>query len=362
MDVVDALDLLARVPSVLVFLTALTVVAECASIAGVFDFLSTRFVALARGRIALVWVFFMTTAVLVTAFLSLDTTAVLMTSAAVVVARRLDRPVALFAFPTLWIANMASLWLPTSNLTNLLARDILPHPNALGFVARAWPVALTTALVPLLVAVFVWRSSLRGTASSPAQAARPPSPHDGVLPAVGTLVGLMCGAILVVEPALAASVAAIACVAVIAVRRRGALAEIEVPWRSLAITSALFVTVAIVHGFGVLRPALGSLEDAPAWTLTALGAIIANGVNNLPAYLALEPATHGQMHRVLALLVGVNVASGITWWGSVATLLWRDRLRRAGVRISWATHVRLTGLATLITTLAAVAELDLVSH
>lgn len=362
MDVDAALELLARVPSVLVFLAALTVVAECASIAGLFDLLGTKVVALARGRIALVWVLFMTTAVLVTAFLSLDTTAVLMTTAAVVVARRLDRPVALFAFPTLWIANMASLWLPVSNLTNLLARDVLPHPNALGFLEEAWPVALTTTLVPLLVAAVVWRASLRGTAVAPAESTPPQPAQDGVLPAVGTLVACMCVSILLVEPAVAASVAALLCVAVIAMRRRSTLAEIEIPWRSLAITSALFVTVALVHGSGVLRPALGSLGDAPAWTLTAAGALVANGLNNLPAYLALEPAAHGETDRVLALLVGVNVASGITWWGSVATLLWRDRIRRAGVRIRWGTHLRLTGLATLVTTLAAAGVLELVSR
>ncbi|WP_346029832.1 ArsB/NhaD family transporter [Dermacoccus barathri] len=183
-----------------------------------------------------------------------------------------------------------------------------------------------------------------------------------MLPAVGTLVACMCVSILLVEPAVAASVAALLCVAVIAMRRRSTLAEIEIPWRSLAITSVLFVTMALVHGSAVLRPALGSLGDAPAWTLTAAGALVANGLNNLPAYLALEPAAHGETDRVLALLVGVNVASGITWWGSVATLLWRDRLRRAGVRIRWGTHLRLTGLATLVTTLAAAGVLELVSR
>ncbi|KGN41727.1 hypothetical protein [Knoellia aerolata] len=35
----------------------------------------------------------------------------------------------------------------------------------------------------------------------------------------------------------------------------------------------------------------------------------------------------------MALLVGVNVGSIVTLRGSLATLLWRDRCRRAGLRV-----------------------------
>lgn len=353
-----ALDLLARVPAVLIFLAALTIVAECASIAGLFDVVADRVVTVARGRVLVVWLLFMATAAVVTAFLSLDTTAVLMTSAAVVVARRVERPVAAFAFPTLWIANMASMWLPVSNLTNLLARDVRPHPDALSFVAESWPVALTTTLVPLLVAAAIWPTHLSGRAPAPSEPT--PARRDATRDAMATIVVGMCVAILVVEPALAASAAAIACVGVLGVRRRGSLREIELPWRSLGITAALFAVVAAVHGSGLLEPALDEMGREPAWALTLTGGLLANGINNLPAYLALEPASHGESRRLLALLVGVNVASGLTWWGSVATLLWRERLRRAGVQPSWGRHLRLSGVATVFTTAAALGVLHLV--
>lgn len=359
-----ALDLLARIPAVLVFLGALTIVAECASLAGLFDVVGEAVVRVSRGRVVVVWLLFMAVAVLVTAFLSLDTTAVLMTSAAIVVARRVERPVSLFAFPTLWVANMASMWLPVSNLTNLLARDVLPHPNALGFLAESWPVALTTTLVPLGCAGVIWRKDLAGSVmpgqkTSETSTTRSTAPRTGLLAPVALIVGGMCLAILIVEPAVAASVAAALCVVVIAIRRREALQDIEVPWRSLLITSALFCTVALVHGSGVLRPALDELGGAPAWMLTLVGGLTANGLNNLPAYLALEPAAHGESLRLFALLVGVNVASSVTWWGSVATLLWKDRLRRASIRPSWGTHLRLTGVVCVLTTIAALGALEL---
>ncbi|MCQ8115681.1 hypothetical protein NP565_24235, partial [Vibrio parahaemolyticus] len=64
-------------------------------------------------------------ATVATAFLSLDTTAVLLTPVVVsmAVARKLD-PLP-FAFVTVVLANTASLVLPVSNLTNLLASEAL---------------------------------------------------------------------------------------------------------------------------------------------------------------------------------------------------------------------------------------------
>ena len=60
-------------------------------------------------------------AVTSTAVLSLDTTAVLVTPVVLALARQLGLDVALFAYTAVWLANTASLFLPVSNLTNLLA-------------------------------------------------------------------------------------------------------------------------------------------------------------------------------------------------------------------------------------------------
>lgn len=372
----DALQLLERVPSVLVFLFSLTIVAECADATGVFQVFGRTVVRASRGRVVTIWLFHVALSALVTAFLSLDTTAVLMTSAAVVLARSVARPTAMFAFPTLWLANMGSLWLPVSNLTNLLAHDVMPVRSAAGYAQRAWPLALTATVVPLCAAALVWRRDLAGR--SPAPAPTPAlSPREAAPGAAATcgsppvaraswarrsvtvVVLLMCVAILVVEPAVAAAGAAAACLVALAVFERPCLRRIELPWRSLTVTIGLFAAVAAVHGSGVLRPMLDELAHASPAVLAVAAALTANATNNLPTYLALEPAARGDVTRLLALLVGVNVASGITWWGSVATLLWRDRLRRAGEIVTWRRHLALTGAVTLVTTLAVVGVLQL---
>ena len=57
-----------------------------------------------------------------------------------------------------------------------------------------------------------------------------------------------------------------------------------------------------------------------------------NAVDNLPAYLALSATTDDNATRLVALLIGTNLAVLVTPWASLANLLWHERCRRAGVR------------------------------
>lgn len=67
-------------------------------------------------------------------------------------------------------------------------------------------------------------------------------------------------------------------------------------------------------------------------------------MNNLPAYLAVETAVpHGATMQLLAALLGTNAGPLILLWGSLATLLWRQRCQARDVRIS-ATQFALVGL------------------
>ena len=90
--------------------------------------------------------------------------------------------------------------------------------------------------------------------------------------------------------------------------------------------------------------------------MAAVGAGAANVVNNLPAYLALEPTAVAAPVRLMALLIGVNAGPLVTPWGSLATLLWLQRCRSAGVTIP-PLKLALAGLvcAALTVTLATLA-------
>jgi arsenical pump membrane protein len=112
---------LSQVLPVALFLLAITVTAEVAQLAGVFDVAAHALARRARHRVVLLWLTFAALAVVCTVVLSLDTTAVLLTPVGLAIASQTGVAPLPFALTTLWIANTGSLLLPVSNLTNLLA-------------------------------------------------------------------------------------------------------------------------------------------------------------------------------------------------------------------------------------------------
>lgn len=156
--------------------------------------------------------------------------------------------------------------------------------------------------------------------------------------------------------------AALALVGLFAVRRRSDLRASHVPWRLVLLVLGLFLVVQAgqVHGLPhLLARVAGTGESWPDHLrLAATGAVGANGVDNLPAYLALEPVADGSPARLVALLLGVNCGPLLTLWASLATLLWRERCRAAGVEVS-AGRFLLRGLVVvpilLVTTTAALS-------
>ena len=77
----------------------------------------------------MLWLLVVLVAALSTIFLSLDTTAVLLTPVVIVLARHAGLNPLPFALTTVWLANTGSLLLPVSNLTNLLAQHAMGDPS-----------------------------------------------------------------------------------------------------------------------------------------------------------------------------------------------------------------------------------------
>ena len=356
----ELLDLATRIGPVMAFLIAMTVVAEVAEIAGVFDVAAHWTSHVGRHRTWLLWLLVVVLATACTIVLSIDTTAVLLTPVVIAMTRQLGLPAMPFALTTVWLANTASLLLPVSNLSNLIA---LHQFSALGvgtheYIALAWRPALAAVLATVAVLFLLHRRDLmsRYTPDPPAE------PHDLVLLWVAGAVCVALGPAFVsgVTPAIPAGIAALLLVAALAWRWRTQLWTIRVPWLMVLAVCGLFVAVDIAMRHG-LEPALTSLvgtsnDDTGLWRVGAVGAVSANVVNNLPAYLALEPVSDGSPQRLMALLVGVNAGSVVTLWGSLATLLWRDRCRRAGVRVdAWPYAVRSLACAAAAVSAALVA-------
>jgi arsenical pump membrane protein len=350
-------DVLTRIAPVLVFLVGVTVIAQLTDAAGVFDVAAREAAHLGRGRTWRLWLMVVALATGCTIVLSLDTTAVLLTPVVLSMARQLGLPPRLFAMTTVWLACTASLLLPVSNLTNLLA---LHRLDALGidlhgYIALSWRPAVAALVTTVLVIAVLFRRDLASRYTVSATPAVPDKPLFWVCVAVCASLGpaFLTG----VNVAWPASAGAIVLAALFAVRRRAVLRWSLLPWRLVLTVTGLFVVVAALTAHGLdrlLTTVAGAGPDGLLGDLrlTATAAASANLVDNLPAYMAMEPVADNTGHRLMLLLIGVNCGCLLTLWGSMATLLWRDRCHAAGVRIGWPRFL-LYGLVLVPVVLAA---------
>ena len=145
-------------------------------------------------------------------------------------------------------------------------------------------------------------------------------------------------------------------------RRRGILRLRLVPWQLVLLASGLFLFIAALHANGLgtlLARAAGAGEDPLALLRLSLSGMVgANAVDNLPAYLALEPLALDPL-RMAALLVGVNAGALVTPWASLAILLWHERLTGLGVRLRWPIYMAASLVVAIVTVTLAVAALSL---
>ncbi|MEU9201799.1 SLC13 family permease [Streptomyces sp. NPDC048332] len=353
-----AADQMRRIGPLLAFLATVIVLAELAGRAQVFDVVAAWVARAGRGRYPLLFGLCVAFASLTTITLNLDTTAVLLTPVMLALGTRVGIAALPLAMTTVWLANTASLLLPVSNLTNLLAADRVALSPA-GLAAVMWlPQLAAIGVTALCLWVFYWRRGRRGADRYVPPAV--PVPGDPVLLRICAVAcgGFLLAILLLDVPLWCASlVAMVVVVAAYAARRRQELRLSLVPWRLLVLVPGMFLVVETVGAHGLhelLVRALGSDDGFVGMLRSAgVGAGLSNVLNNLPAYVAGEAVIPADNHhQLLALLIGVNAGSVVTPWGSLATLLWFERCRWQGTRIDVRRFV-LTGLVLSVTAVSA---------
>jgi Na+/H+ antiporter NhaD/arsenite permease-like protein len=263
----DAAALGIRVWPILLFVVAITVVAELATAAGLFELVAGLAARCGGGRAWALWLLVALIAVLSTVFLSLDTTAVLLTPIVVVLARRVGLDPLPFALTTVWLANAGSLLLPVSNLTNLLAEQHLGHIGPAAFAAAAWPAQAAGVLVPLAFIGVLCRRELgrRYAEPGPAHVADARLALTAGIVLVLLIIGLVSG-LAVWVPAVAAALVLVAAFALL----RPSEVRIELlPWPTVVFVCGLFVAVAALDAAGLTRVLGGLVPEGsglpPCW-------------------------------------------------------------------------------------------------
>ncbi|MFF9896749.1 SLC13 family permease [Streptomyces longispororuber] len=363
----------ARLGPVVGFLAAVLVLAKLCDDEGLFHACGTwmaRWAGRHPGRL-LGAVFAL--ASVITAALSLDATVVLLTPVVFATAGRMRVVPTPHLYAAAHLSNTASLLLPVSNLTNLLAFSAsgLSFTRFALLMTGPWLAAIA---VEYAVLRRFFAAELAGPAASAAELAAPAAsaadtgaaePEAPELPLFAlvtvacTLAGFAVASAADTDPAWAAAAGAAVLAGRALVRGRlsprGLVRAASPAFLAFVLALGIVVRAVLDNGLGdVLGHALPDGTGLlPLLGAAALAALLANLINNLPAVLALVPlAAPAGPGAVLAVLIGVNIGPNLTYAGSLATLLWRRVARRHGHEIRLREYTAL-GLLTVPAALLA---------
>ncbi len=357
--------------SVYLFLAGMMLLAELARQHGVFDWLAEMALEHSHGSQLRLFGLVYAIGIVVTALLSNDATAVLLTPAVLAVVRRTNTSPLPYLFACAFVANTASFMLPISNPANLVV--FAGHLPTLGQWMRMFLLPAVAAIGTTFLLLW-WRS--RASLHNRIQDGVKPAALNamGRRAAVGVLVA--AGALLATSAmggpvGLATAIAGVLAMLFVA-RTQGRVmtaALRNVSWSVIPLVAGLFVLVQALKGVGALRICAEGLEAAARWTpIAGLSAtafsvgILANAINNLPTGLigaAAVNAAHVSSRMHAAVLLGINLGPNLSITGSLATILWLTALQRENIRMGGGQFLRTGAILMPCALLAALLALFL---
>jgi arsenical pump membrane protein len=348
---------------VYLFLIGMMLLSEVARREGLFDWVAVLAVNHAKGSPRKLFLLVYLVGVVITAFLSNDATAVVLTPAVFAAAKKARTPPLPLLFICAFVANAASFVLPISNPANLVL--YANRTPALG----AW---LTRFAMPSLLSIGLTYALLRWTQREALAGRCEADLESSKLSASGrvALAGItVTAAALLTVSAFdiplgwpTAMLGALTAMVVLIRERKSPLPMIlDISWSVLPLVAALFVLVEVLDHSGVIA-ALATLlqraaqhgELASAVSAGGVIAISSNLMNNLPAGLIASSTVmqaHGARLVTDALLIGVDLGPNLSITGSLATILWLNAIRREGEDVSFMTFLKV-GAVVMLPTLA----------
>jgi len=327
---------------VYLFLIGMMLLSETARREGLFDWVAAFAVNHANRSPRRLFLLVYGVGVMVTAFLSNDAAAVVLTPAVFAAARKARADPLPYLFICAFIANAASFVLPISNPANLVLYSDHVPPLGQWLASFALP-----SLLSILTTYGVLRWSQRAALANPCDGdvEQPRLSVGGWTALVGLILTAM---VLLIVSALDVSLGAPTCVmgllttGVVLVRKRASPLPLlkGVSWTVLPLVAGLFVIVEALNRSGLthalakaLRAGVSLSADGAAAASGLILAVVSNLMNNLPAGLIAGAAivqAQAPQKVVDALLIGVDLGPNLSITGSLATILWLTAIRREG--------------------------------
>jgi len=313
----------------LIFFCILLVLGHLAAADGVFDWAVTLLVRSPGRSPKTVFGRTFLLAAVTTAVLSANATVLLLAPLVVTTAIRISQSPRPHGYASAHMANSASLLMPVSNLTNLLAFTAtgLSFLHFTALMALPWLVAVLVEYV-LLRRILAGGLTERQTEPAPEPA---PIPRMALVVLALTVVGFAVSSVIGVAPVWAAAAGAL----VLAVRgliaRTSTVASIM---DAANVSFALFVLGLAVLVRGIRQNGVDDLVSsilpdnaslAALFVVVAIAALTASLVSNVTATLILVPVAAATLGApaVLAVLIGANVGANLNYLGSPANQMWR---------------------------------------
>lgn len=367
----DVVQLGAGTGSVLAFLAGMLVVGFVADNAGVFAWLANHAARLSGGSGRRLFIGIYAIGVLVTIWFSLDTTAVVLAPIVYSLVRSLGIPALPFVFATTYVANTASMFLPVSNLTNLIVWNRFDIPFWHYALVMVLPALLPIA-VNLLLFLWLFRRDIpeRFESGSLAEVASARDNSQGSRATLTRNLVVLAGILAAIAAApflswelwivavVGGAVSAGLEIAYGKLRPRQLVSGIS--WDLLPFVFSLFLILRGVSRSGLtewtaallVRPEAGE-SFVQLLTVAVTTAVGSNVINNLPMLLVAvdgvaAPLAAGQVGigTVYAALIGANLGPNLTVIGSLATMLSLSIIGKRGLRVPGLLYVKI-GLMTV---------------
>jgi arsenical pump membrane protein len=361
----EALHSILKGVDVYLFLTGMMMLAEVGREEKLFGWLAAQAVNMAKGSPARLFLLVYLAGTVVTAFLSNDATAVVLTPAvaAATKAAKVKNPLP-YLLICAFIANAASFILPISNPANLViyANQM---PDLLRWLPQYILPSIASVLVTCIMLFYLQRKELKGQVEK-SISMEPLSPCgktalSGILATAAVL--LACSAF-GLSLGLPTAVTGLLVTAIVTIKTKKSLLVFvkDVSWPVLPLVAGLFVIVGALNKTGAIQLLAGRIQQGIAHSVTGVAwvsgmatAIACNLMNNLPAGLiAANVIRAGSVPGIIksAILIGVDLGPNLSVTGSLATILWLVALKREGVSVSALSFLKL-GFVVMITALLA---------
>ena len=366
----DALKGLLKGTDVYLFLAGMMLLAETARQEKLFDWAASFAIRLSRGSGSRLFFLVYFTGIIITAFLSNDATAVVLTPAVAAATKtaNIKKPLP-FLFICAFIANAASFVLPISNPANLVIYQ--SHLPPLGHWISQY--ALPSA-VAIIFTFYLLRYTQRNDLKQPIQSQNTQSKlSTGAKTALfgiasTSIVLLVCSA-LGIQLGLPTLITGVITSSIVVIRSRKNPYPVikEISWSILLLVAGLFVIVEGLTKTGaiqqlslLLQHSFSYSETSTIWMTGLASAYGSNFLNNLPTGLIMGSAlatNHFPEIIKRAILVGTDLGPNLSVTGSLATILWLAVLRREGYEITGWKFFKVGAIVMSITLFFVLASL-----